>query len=414
MEHFEQERNIEIIKKTIVCLMAAFVFLMPFPHTTAIREICFYISGLLFVGLIIVKQSLFYFRSPFTVTLLLFASWSFLGLFFALNKPNSIEDFYSHLVRYIIFYFILINSFDSKKGFLTIVHTLIASASIFSITCGIYFYAIEENPVSSRIDFKEFQINIIGFLTIISFLFSINLLPRYRQWHVRIWLIISIISTAVITLLTQSISTVIALMVSLLILSLNKTKIVLCIGFVIVISLFFFPVKERINPEALERKIQGDDRYKIALTYYEMIKDYPVTGIGYGMQMWYDETLWEKYSQRLPEDKRAVMQDPHNIVVSVAVRTGIVGLILYFYLFIIYGKMVLAVSRSEKNHLGQEWVWTLVASMAVYLVKGMFEPALTNVPIYICYILFALITIVWRLNSSAFDEENIKGMETHS
>ena len=111
--------NIDLIfqwlNKSIPVLIGIFIFFNPFPHTTAVKEICFYLSVLIVLILYLFKKKDFDFKTPFMLSFALFVSWSFLGLFFALDKNNSIHDFYSHLMRYIILYFILINLFRSKK-----------------------------------------------------------------------------------------------------------------------------------------------------------------------------------------------------------------------------------------------------------------------------------------------------------
>jgi len=91
--------------------MGIFLFFTPFSHTTAIKEICFYLS--IFVVLIIIcsKKIDFSFKSPLSLPFALFTVWAFIGLFFALYKKNSIHDFYAHLLKYLAIYYIMINFF---------------------------------------------------------------------------------------------------------------------------------------------------------------------------------------------------------------------------------------------------------------------------------------------------------------
>lgn len=100
---------------TIPVLMGIVIFLNPFPFSTALKEICFY--GSLFFVLILVffRKVQFSFQSPLTIPFVLFVLWVSIGLFFAIDAENSIHDFQTHLLKYIAFYYIVVNFFDSRK-----------------------------------------------------------------------------------------------------------------------------------------------------------------------------------------------------------------------------------------------------------------------------------------------------------
>ena len=102
---------LDLLIRSIPFLMGIFIFFNPFPHTTAIKEICYYLSVFVVTILILSKNIDFTFKTPLLLPFGLFILWSFLSIFFALDKKNSIHDFYSHLIRYVILYYILINFF---------------------------------------------------------------------------------------------------------------------------------------------------------------------------------------------------------------------------------------------------------------------------------------------------------------
>jgi len=82
------------------------------------------------------------------------------------------------------------------------------------------------------------------------------------------------------------------------------------------------------SPSFIQNKLQNEERIKIWYTYFEIIKDYPISGMGFDMDdMWHDQLLWDKYSDRIPSKFRTVTKwVPHNILLSITVRLGIVGL----------------------------------------------------------------------------------------
>ncbi|MCD6153906.1 MAG: hypothetical protein J7J07_08375, partial [Syntrophobacterales bacterium] len=92
-EQNAREKIFKILNLSVPILMGIFIFFNPFPHTTAIKEICFYSSFFIVLILIYFKKIDFSFKSPLTLPFALFTAWVFIGLFFALDKENSIHDF---------------------------------------------------------------------------------------------------------------------------------------------------------------------------------------------------------------------------------------------------------------------------------------------------------------------------------
>ena len=160
--------------------MGIFIFFTPFPHTTAIKEICFYLSIFIVILLIYFNKSDFSFRSPLTLPFSLFVIWVFIGLFFALDKGNSIHDFWAHLLKYLAIYYILINFIICRKRLIIFSWIIIISATIFSIGGLTYFYLILKNPISKRFGFSHMMnIDLIGFVTIFAMLLSMHQFCRF-------------------------------------------------------------------------------------------------------------------------------------------------------------------------------------------------------------------------------------------
>ena len=123
----------DFLNQSVPVLMGVFIFFNPFPHTTAIKEISFYLSVVIVVALILFKRTEFSFETPLLIPFGLFVSWAFIGIFFSLNKENTIHDLYSHLIRYIILYYIIFNFFNSKKRLVCLSWVIIISSTVFSV-----------------------------------------------------------------------------------------------------------------------------------------------------------------------------------------------------------------------------------------------------------------------------------------
>ena len=142
----------EWLNKSVPILMGIFIFLNQYPHTTAIKEICFYVSIILITVLIFLKKIDFTLKTPLLFPFGLFILWSFLSIFFAFDKENSSHDFYSHLIRYVILFYILINFYNSEKRLLYLSRIIILSSTVFAIGGTIYFYFMFENSLSGAIE----------------------------------------------------------------------------------------------------------------------------------------------------------------------------------------------------------------------------------------------------------------------
>ena len=138
-------------------------------------------------------------------------------------------------------------------------------------------------------------------------------------------------------------------------------------------------------------------RLDIHYVTYEIIKDYPIVGIGFGMETYGSGKYidLEAYNKRVPEKYRGpVYKDPHSIPFSIAVRTGLIGLVLFLYILFASFKMGWISIRQRKD---DHWGRRLVSAFVAVLVIGFFEPFFSHVPEVVFYTLLAMITIVWKL-----------------
>ena len=385
--------------------MGIFIFLNPFTHTTAIKEICFYLSLFIVLLLICFKKIDFSFKSPLTLPFALFTLWVFIGLFFALYKENSIHDFYAHLLKYIAIYYILINFFNSRKRLIVLSWIIIISVAIFSIGGTIYFYLILGNDILVRILFKDMSMNTVGFFAIPSILLSLHILARERKFYIKLILLISLVGTSFVTLLAQSRGTLLGMVFSLFVLFPKNKKVLIVFFLCLAIAVGFMPtpIKNRIIPVVTfdVPALQNDGRIKVWCTYLEIIKEYPIIGTGFGMEMWQHQDLWDKYLNRVSPERRIFKLDPHNMLVSTITRLGLVGLALFLYIIFTFFGMSWVTIKHGKDDFIKSWGLCITATFIAYFIQGMFEEAASHVPAIVLYTIFAMMTILWRIDSES-------------
>jgi O-antigen ligase len=395
-------RVFNLLNQSVPVLIGIFIFFNSFPHTTAIKEICFYLSIFIVFFLFLFKETDFSFKTPLSVPFAIFVVWAFIGIFFALDKENSIHDFRAHLLKYLALYYLLVNFFNSKKRFEVLSWIIIVSAAVFSIGGMIYFYLILKNPIPTRlgIEFLELHVDYIGFVTLFAILLTLHHFSRESILYRKLILLVCLLGTSMATMLTQSKGTLVAAVFAFIVLFPKNKK-------TLIVFLILFLIGMGITPRLKNRfaltNILNAPRIGINLTTYEVIKDYPITGIGFGMQTYGNKNLLDldKYNARIPPKYRqaSVIGSPHNSLADVAMRTGIVGLVLYLYILFMCIRMGWKTIRYGRDDFIKEWGLCIMAAFVGIFIQGIFSDGMFGPQAIVLYTIFAMMTILWRLDN---------------
>lgn len=396
-----KEKIFKILNLSVPILMGIFIFFNPFPHTTAIKEICFYGSVIIVLILICFKKIDFSFKSPLTLPFVLFTAWAFIGLFFALDKGNSIHDFRAHLLKYLVLYYLLVNFFDTKKRFEILSWVIIISAAVFSIGGMIHFYLISGYPISARLGltFLELHVDYIGFATLFAVLLSLHHISRETNLYCKAVLIVCLLGTSMATLLTQSRGTLIAAVIAFIILFPKNKKTLIVFFVLFLIGVGITPgLKNRLDLTTALR----DARIGINFTTYEIIKVYPIIGIGFGMETYGNKNLLEleKYNARVSPKYRqqVIITAPHNSLLDITVRAGLVGLALYIYILVTFVRMGWKKIRHGKDDFIRDRGLCIMAAFVGIFIQGIFADGMFGSQAIVLYTIFAMMTILWRIN----------------
>ena len=168
----------------------------------------------------------------------------------------------------------------------------------------------------------------------------------------------------------------------------------------LVIAVVLMPVRERLTPHAVIERIRiMDDRINAWYCFGEMVKDHPLTGIGFGMETYYDESLLNKYNEKVPIKYRQAepLKAPHNLVVDIAVRLGLVGLGFFFYTLFEFFRMGRHVIKKGTDDFFGHWGFCLMVALIALFIQGLFENTMSGPPAIIFYTIMAMMTILWHL-----------------
>ena len=399
-EQNARKKIFKILNLSVPILMGILIFFNPFPHTTAIKEICFYGSVIIVLILTCFKKIDFSFKSPLALPFALFIIWVFVGLFFAIDKENSIHDFFSHLLRYIIFYYILINYFNSKKLLVCLSWIIIISATIFCLGGLYYFYFILGNAVSARFatGFPEIPINVVNVSLIFALLLSFHNFTREDGHKQKTIIIACVLAMLSAMLFTQTRYALVAIILSLFFLLWKHRGMLIFVILMLAIAVYIAPVKNRLdlNDPGIKLRIC---QYFIS---YEVAKDYPLTGIGFGANTYIKHIDEKKYQNRVIKNcKCEELGCPHSLYSDILLRTGFVGLFLFFYIIFTSVKICWLTMKNSDNDFIKNWSRCIASVWIGIIVIGFFEPFFRHNLEVILYTLLSMTTILWRLNLRA-------------
>lgn len=384
--------------------MMLFIFCQPFPRTTAITNISFYLAVFIALILIISKRNDFTFKTPLTVPLMLFLLWSLLSISWSLNMRNSADDLKAHLLNHIILFFLLINFFRSKTRLAVLAWIVVISAAAFSSAGMFYYYVMMDNPMhavrfghllNNSINWStELPVNFIGTITIFAILICLYFLFQKSSLYRRMAIITCLIPLSFATILTGSKGTIIALLIAATIqLSMKVKKIIVLLLLVIVGIAMLSLLQNRMTESFTERM-------KINYFTYEVIRDYPIIGIGFGMETFRDDIDKKIYMARIPEKYRPVeVYTPHSLLLDITVRLGVVGLMLFLYILFTFGRICRKTIKTARDDGIRDFARTTAVLFTAYFIIGLAEPVfLFRASASVFYIILAMMTILWHLN----------------
>lgn len=399
-----KRKSVDVLADTAAVLIGIFVFFNPFPHTTAIKEISFYSSLCTILILALFMKRDFVLKTPFTLPFLLFLIWAIIGIFFTLDPSNTIHDIYSHYVKYLFLFYILFNFYQSEKRFLFLVWIIIISVSLFSIGGMLYFYGIQNHPLSCRFGFIEMSINYLCLPTISALLLSLHLYRYQAHWLPKAILVLAAASTLAATLLTQTRGALIAVIISAVLLFIDRKKIIvsLIVGIVVIITII--PnYTERLSP----MRTFVNERIVMNRLTYEIIKDYPIAGIGFGMMIYANPEFLNSYEARLPEEYKSrrygsdiPVPSPHNVFLDVTVRTGVVGLALYVFILVTFVRIVWQLTRRDQSQFAKDWGRCLLAMFCAIITQALFVDITFGPQAVVFFTTFAMLSILWQMHKN--------------
>jgi O-antigen ligase len=157
------------------------------------------------------------------------------------------------------------------------------------------------------------------------------------------------------------------------------------------------PIKNKVTMEQLMHNY----RIKMVVTTLEVVKDYPMIGIGFGNETYGEKIDLHMYNNRAPkkyqQSDHLIIKAPHNMLLNILVRTGIVGLVLFLSILSVFAGMCWRCARNGADDFVRKWGLCIGSALLAFLVIGMFEQMFHHVAEMLLYTILAMGTIVWRI-----------------
>ena len=372
------------------------IALNPFPHTTSIREVSYYLAAALLVFYFLWYRDWSAFKTPLTLPVALFTVWAFFGLFWALDFDASLHDIRSHLLKYIGLFLLLTIFFNSRAKFRLLFWVIVVSVVISGFHDMYFFYVEGKNSFLTRMCIENHQLPVgpLGFMA----LFAVTLVVHLLQSGERLWgkcaLVMCLGGLLLILFVTQMRSLLVALPFIIIALFWDNKKILATVMLVVVLFFFGFFTKLR----SLDNVGSYTDRLTINYMSWLLIKEYPITGMGFSMETPGNSRFvdHEKLRDQVPlaiKNDGVEYTSPHNMWIGITLQTGVIGLILFIAIWITGIRMCIKLIRNtvslENKFLGQLGLSAII----LFSVYGLFNVVFMHFLEFLMCVFFAVVSV---------------------
>lgn len=376
-----------------------------FMHLTAVQEIAFYGALVLSIGFIYRNGKSILPNIPFMIPGLLFLLWATLCIPFALNKQNTIHDIYAHLIKYYLFYLVITVFFHSKTSLIRVAQVYGIATTLFCIGGIIFSYLMGTHSLHGRLFMSAgMYIPYLEFLLELAVILCIQLISTSGSLYGKVLFLFCSLTIVTAIVLTQTRSAFLAVVAGLFIICIYGSKKSLVFIAILILLIPFTGLKERFFHEG---SMIHNVRIGTIRLFTEVVKDYPISGIGFGMQTHQKEGFLQGYNAKLPPEHRPseIVASPHNIFLDIAVRTGIPGLVLFLYLI---GTIVIVSSKLAKagSPFVKQWSIYIRAAFTAFFIQASFSDATFGRAAIVFYLICAIATVLLDIERKEHESSN--------
>lgn len=341
-----------------------------FPFLNAFFYLGFIIAFISWVLIIREKgyNLAYFFAIPLVKELAILLLLSAISLLYASNLSYGIR-YWSMILQAFLSYLMLYESLDSKEVLLKFQQILLIPALVVA-SYGIFEYLIGNTgrAVSFFGNPNYLSVYLLIFIPIALGLATETGLPKFKRCLAGI----VFIACSAAILLTLSRGAWVGITIALIFFSILKDRRFLVLFLVIILLIPFLAPEEVINRIKTITSIESNmDRINLWSTTIEMIKDYPILGVGIG-------NFRPVYAKYVPVDWKA---HSHNIFLQFTVELGILGLLFIIYFLYLLSKIALTILKSYNfNKKGAGLALGTVTALLALFINLQFDFQISDRP----------------------------------
>jgi len=407
----------------MIYLLSLIVFLLPsylvkfsiFGIPTTLLEILIYLATIITIIVSIKNTTLkkdfnLIFKSNFFIPSILFLLSGIISVIIAPDKTSALGFFKAYLIDPILIFYILIINITSKKDIKLLINSLIFSGVILSFYA-IYQALIGDSTIDGRVVsiYKYWPDASANYLSlylapIVVLIAGVSYLNEKKFKWTSILYDVAFFICVIGMLLTQSRAAAGIVIIGLFILALYRfwsyikkhlwLKIIL-FGLIFIGALFSYQTLKpdyTLSPETGGRITASNNiRFEIYSTTINILKTKWLTGVGLGNYQNYFGQL-TKNQVNYPEFITPFAITPHNLFLTIWVNLGILGLVSFIWILVIFVKNI---NKHDKYSI------ILLVTMFCLLIYGMIDtPYWKNDLAAYFWILLALGCSIYNLSDS--------------
>lgn len=330
---------------------------------------------------------------PILVPAIAFAYGILLSVLFSIHPSDSYMD-----AKDIALFIIIPIFYDSVRNLddIKVLYGILILAGVFSSAFGLYqFFGSEGNLLDSRITgFMGHWMTFSGLLMILNvLLFSHLLFARHHpRWFYPAF---ALLSLSLLVSLTRS-AWLGFFAASTVLIAMRKVRWVIAVPVVILIvfvaSILIFPsgVASRMSSIFNPNETSNRDRIQMFKSGWQIIKDYPLTGVGSGMI----PHVYPRY--RAPDSAFRNNQHLHNNLIQLAAENGILTLAAWLWLIF---RVLRDLIHWKRNVMNPEEAFMIHGTIGIVIslfVAGMFEYNFGDSEIKMLFLTLITLPYAWH------------------
>lgn len=190
--------------------------------------------------------------------------------------------------------------------------------------------------------------------------------------------------------------------------SFKKYLKIILIGLVIVLAVILAIGIININPESSFGRLYI---WRISLG---MLRDYPLLGVGYGnygyQYLNYQAKFFSNPENLIYQDKAVGLKEAHSEVVHILAETGVIGLILFLFIIVVFARYSQQVLQKNKHEIDRNlFLRCIIAAFIIIGIHALVDNVLHVLPVALLFYLIAALISQSSSPGKRFIDRTLKG-----